>query len=194
MKRSVLFFLDWRKKMSTKFYEDLKNARKAEKIALDVLSYLGDTGYTVNYAIEDVSADKEYWHLGDLKLIDNDNNILFIDVKDDKVIHKYKNILVEERVYYRKEKKYKEGWIYSGYNYLAIVNRPTKKIYLINFDKLKKHYKEGKEIRIQYSWQFSDCHLLPLKKAEELGIVEAVIDYEDNKKESYPIKLERHYH
>ena len=170
------------------FQADLQKGKIGEKIALDVLQ-----GTTENYAFEDVSDLKEYHHKGDIMVLRDGELECFIDVKDDGVLHKSRNILCEDKVYYRKQKQMKDGFMHYDYNYLAIVSQPEKKIYIIDMKKLKKHYKEGLKRELHYSWQYSICYFVPLEKAYKYNMVVAEIDYDEDNSCCYPLSVNKYY-
>lgn len=162
--------------MVNNFKRDNIKGKKGEAIALKVLRNL-----TNDYTFDDVSDDQAFWHIGDIDVYDEWWNMhYFIDVKTDDCIYKTGNILCEERVYYLDGAK--KGFMYSNYDYLAIVSRPNNCIYIINFEVLKKYYKQGRYMRMAYEDQSSDTYLYPLSKAWKVGAVEAVIKYDDNYK------------
>ena len=160
--------------MVSTFFEDLAEARVYEALVLEVLR-----NYKSNdYVFEDVTKDSEYYHKGDI--VAYDTNTLeekYIDVKNDSVMHKSHNILCEDKVFYKESNCYKKGFMYSDYDYIAFVSEPEKKIYMLDFALLKKHYKLGKFIRVYHGEQDTLGYLLPLKKAELLGIIKAEINY-----------------
>ena len=198
--------------MFNKFKTDLNNAKEAEKIVREVLQCMTD-----NYCFTDVSDAKECWHLGDIEvnhsycaycdrydinhMYDSDCNQLsyeefefnnsnyFIDVKDDKRIGDTGNILCEERVYYRKYCELVEGFMYSHYDYLAVVSKKEKRIYILDFHLLQKHYRQGRKIRLSYTEQWSDVYLYSLDKAKENGILLVTIEYENDNNNFYPLDL-----
>jgi hypothetical protein len=175
------------------FKVDLQNSKEAEKI---VLSVLAKCAFEDKY-FEDVSDIPDFWHYGDIVVRDRDGMFdCFIDVKDDSRIADTRNILCEERVYYTNNNQFKEGFMYSGYDYIAIVSKKEKKIYIIDFKKLQKHYKEGRSMCLSYGWQYSDIFLYPLDKAYKYNMVVAEIEYKEYKKDSisyyYPLSIKKY--
>ena len=192
--------------MFDKFKTDLKNAKVAEKIVKDVLDNMTD-----DYFFQDVSEKKECWHLGDIKVnysyytycdrLSFDCNPLsydeyekykydyYIDVKDDSRIGDTRNILCEEQVYFRNTDTSVKGYMYSGYDYLAVVSKKENKIYILDFHLLQKHYKQGRKIRINHREQYNDVYLYSLDKAKDNGILMAVIEYDGDGGYYYPIEL-----
>lgn len=176
------------------FKVDLKNSKEAEKIVLQILAKCA----LFEYKFEDVADIPEFWHYGDIVAYDRDGMFdCFIDVKDDSRIADTHNILCEESVYYTNSNQFKEGFMYSEYDYIAIVSKKEKKIYIIDFKELQKHYKEGRSMRLSYSWQYSDVFLYPLTKAYKFNIVVAEIEYKEYKKDSisyyYPLSIKKYY-
>lgn len=169
------------------FKADLQTGKDGERIALEVLCNI-----TENYAFQDVSDVKEMYHKGDI-IAYKDDESYYLDVKNDSKIHATCNILCEDKIFYRRNKEMKEGFMASEYDYLVIVSQPEKKIYIINFDKLKKHYKEGRRQEMHYSWQYSICYLYPLEEAYKHNMVEAVIEYDNEEStEYYPLFCTRY--
>jgi hypothetical protein len=48
---------------------------------------------------------------------------------------------MEEEVYYKNSDYYKKGFAYSDYDILCVLSRAARKIYFIDFKKLKEFYK-----------------------------------------------------
>lgn len=153
------------------FQKDLREAREAEIIAREVLSKT-----TEDYRFYDVSNMKKFRHRGDIVSRNlKDDSPCFIDVKDDSVIHHTRNILCEDRVSYNG--RVQDGFMRYDYDYLCIVSQPEKRMYLVDFDVLKKHYKQGRYLLQAYDWQYSHTYLFPLRKARKLNALVAEIDY-----------------
>ena len=169
--------------MSSKFYEDLKKAKVGEEIVLDVLK-----NATNEWIFTNVSEDEEYYYKGDIEAWNIDVGCLYIDVKMDSRIAQTGNVLCEKKVYSYKDKKYHKGNLDSDYDDLAIISVEAKKIWIIDFNVLKKHYKEGRA----YSKDHYDNNgnlsqktigtLCSLKQIKKWGGLLYEIEYDDNHK------------
>lgn len=170
------------------FYEDLKKAKKGEAIVLNVLKHT-----TEDYIFCDVSDKPEYYYKGDIKALDNSWGLeeYYLDVKMDSRIAETLNILCEGKVYYKESGTYGKGNMQSDYDYLAIISVEAQRIFIIDFAKLKKHYKEGKPYSKDHGEQITYGTLFPMSKAWKYNMVEAVIDYEKRNGKYVPTKIER---
>lgn len=174
--------------MVSNFYGDLAKAKKGEAITLDVLKHT-----TKDYIFDDVSDDKKYYYKGDIKATDDSWGLdeYYVDVKMDSCIARTNNILCEYKVYFKENGYYSKGNMQSDYDYLAIISVDAQKIYIIDFAKLKKHYKEGKPYSKDHGEQITYGTLFPLSKAWKYNMVEAVIDYEKRDDGYYPVEIHR---
>lgn len=160
--------------MSNQFEIDLANAKEAEKIVKDTL-----TALTADYTFIDVSNEPEYYHKGDIKAIDSSGKEFYLEVKDDSRIADTQRILCEEEVYYKNSDYTAIGNMYSDYEYYCIVSKQDRKIYILDFDVLKKIYRkyavDFKKInhKSQYSW----CYLLEMCRAKQLGALMYKLSY-----------------
>lgn len=169
------------------FYKDLANAKVGEGIVLEVLR-----NCTEKYEFEDVSNDKAYWHKGDIDAYNTtDNKHYFIDVKMDSKIGITHNILCEEEVYYAAEGVYSPGNMACDYDYLAIISVQCKCIYIIDFKLLKKHFKEGYDYTKNHGDQTTYGTLFPLFMARDYGMLEAIINYEEDGDTYKPLSVVR---
>ncbi|MBQ2408866.1 MAG: hypothetical protein II309_05475 [Bacilli bacterium] len=170
------------------FYNDLRRAKEAEKIAYEVFNRL-----TLNLLFEDVSDERQYYHKGDLKIWDITNlykEDLFMDVKDDSVIHRTKNLFAEESVFYKENNSLQNGFMKnSTYDYIAYMSKSEKKIYLLDFKKWQECYKMGIYKEMFHKYQNSYGYLMKLNQAIELGVVLATINYEETNGAYYPISV-----
>lgn len=170
------------------FYNDLRRAKEAEKIAYEVFNRL-----TLNLLFEDVSDERQYYHKGDLKIWDIFNpskECLFMDVKDDSVIHRTKNLFAEESVFYKENNSLQNGFMKnSTYDYIAYMSKSEKKIYLLDFKKWQECYKMGIYKEMFHKYQNSYGYLMKLNQAIELGVVLATINYEETNGAYYPISV-----
>lgn len=125
--------------MASNFKKDLEKARKAEHIVCDVLN-----SATIDYGFEEVGDVEAYYYKGDIKVTGFDDNICFVEVKDDSRIAETGNVLCEYKVYNYRNGKWLHGNMESDYDYYAVVAQQTQTIYVIDFDVLKKNYKGGR--------------------------------------------------
>ena len=170
--------------MVSNFFKDLEKAKIGEAIVLNVLQHATD-----DYEFTDVSDKRECYYKGDIEVYDKWWNAhYFIDVKMDGCIGRTGNILCEEKVYFY-DSGYRSGNMLSSYDYLAIISVDTQNIYIIDFNKLKKHYRIGKRYSKDHGEQITYGYLFSLDKAWKLGMIEAVIKYEEREDGYYPINV-----
>ena len=167
--------------MVTNFYKDLKKAKVGEAITLDVLR-----NSTLDYDFNDVSEEEEYRYLGDIEAVNDWNERKYLDVKMDSRIAETGNILCEYKVYFKDTGTYAKGNMQSNYDYLAIISVEAKKIWIIDFPLLKKHYKEGKPYTKDHGEQITYGTLFSLNKARKYNMVVAEITYNED---HYPIEI-----
>lgn len=154
------------------FFEDLAYAREAEQLVADVFS-----GLTTEYTFENVGDERKYFYKGDIKATAADGREIFIEVKDDSVIHRTKNILCEEEVYYKYSDYYGKGNMQADYDIYAVVSKEERKIYVIDFEMLQSIYERGEYKVIEHPAQITYCYLLPLGVAKRLGAVITTVNY-----------------
>lgn len=157
---------------NTTFNKDLEAAHEAEQLVLDIFSSLSN-----DYTFELVSEDREFYYKGDIKATAADGREIFIEVKDDGVICKTKNILCEEEVYYKHNDYYGKGNMQSDYDIYVVVSRAERKIYVIDFEILKDNYQRGEYREIDHPSQTTYCYLLPLGIAKRINAVIEVVNY-----------------
>ena len=158
--------------MLANFKTDLVKGHRAELIVKDVFTSLTD-----KYTFTDVSNNPSCYHKGDLLATAADGREIYIEVKNDEVIHKTKNILCEEEVYYREADYFRDGNMYSDYQIYCIVSEPERKIYVIDFKVLKQHYKSGEFKLIRHPQQESYTYLLSLGLLNKYGGLIDTITY-----------------
>lgn len=161
--------------MANKFQKDLAKAKIGENIVFQVLQ-----GCTDKYEIVNVSNEKDYWHKGDFILNDVDEGVsYFLDVKDDSRIYDTHNLLAEHKVWY-KNGGLKDGFMFSGYDYVAYLSQQDKIIYMLDFKLWQRYYlsKSDRHLNIGHGYQSTDAYLMSLDKARKLGIVIAEIEYD----------------
>lgn len=158
--------------MITGFYSDLAQAQVAERLVVDVLAAL-----TTDYTFVAVGDNRGYFYKGDIKVVDNNGKEIFIEVKNDSVIHKTGNILCEEEVYYKDNDWYGKGNMHSDYEYYAIVSEQERRIYILDFSILRDTYRMGEYKVIEHPSQITYCYLLPLGVAKAKGAVIKTLNY-----------------
>lgn len=155
------------------FKKDLAEAKAAEKIVLDTFSSLA-TGYTFT----DVSADSSCYYRGDIKAVAADGTEIFIEVKNDNRIADTGRILCEEEVYYYENDYYSKGNMSCNSDYFCIVSQSERRIYVLDFKKLKEIYKRYGEYKIiKHAFQESYVYLLDLCWAKSKGALIHKITY-----------------
>lgn len=158
--------------MVSNFFTDLDNAKDAERIVREKLQELMPW-----YTFEDVSGERQYYHKGDIRAIDKESgDIIYIEVKDDGRIASTRNVLCEEMVFFNSS-GFVNGNMYSDYELYSIVSQEERKIYILDFDIMKKHYKSGYYKIIPHREQTTYCYLMPLAQLKALGAMIAEIDY-----------------
>lgn len=160
--------------MLTDFKRDLAEAKKAEEIALVTISALTD-----RYTLEDVSNQREFYYKGDIKAISKEVGVEFyIEVKDDSRIADTGRVLCEEEVYIKDTDRYIKGNMYCNTDIYCIVSQKERKIYILNFQKLKEIYKEfGEYKEIPHKEQITYCYLLDLCWCSKYGALMHKINY-----------------
>ena len=155
------------------FYTDLHNAKAAEQIVRSTFAALTD-----QYNFDDVSNRRECFYKGDILATDKQSGKqIYIEVKDDSRIADTRNILCEEKVWYKDGCYFSKGNMKSSYDIYTIVSKAEKKIYVIDFAILKANYKQGVFKVIYHADQDTYCYLLPLATIKRKGGIIAVIDY-----------------
>lgn len=150
--------------MLEQFYKDLEVGKRAEDVVLSTFAALSS-----DYAFEDVSGIREYFYKGDIKATDKFGREIFIEVKNDSRIHKTRNVLCEEEVYYKYYGYCGKGNMSAGYDIYCVVSEPERKIYVMDFEILKKNYKRGEFKVIEHATQDTYCYLLDLNTIAALG-------------------------
>ena len=158
--------------MLTQFFIDLNKAKEAEQLVRQIFAQLTD-----QYQFVDVSNDKEYYYKGDIKAIAANGKEIYIDVKDDGTIHRTGNVLCEEEVYFKQSGHFGKGNMKSDYDIMAIVSKQEQKIYVIDFNILKQHYKKGEYKEINHPTQVTHCYLCELWRLRKWGALITTIDY-----------------
>lgn len=171
--------------MNKDFLRCVEENKIAEQIAYEVLS-LATFKPDLDYKVHDVSNIKECQHKGDIFFRNKkDNSFSYVEVKNDSRIagrpDSTGNILCEEQVYYEESGEWKDGFMRYCEDYLAVVSRQAKRIFIIDLSVLKQHYKQGKHIKKmkKNNWQHSEVYLYPLRCARKNGALLYEIDYDE---------------
>lgn len=148
-----------------RFLSDLEKAREAEKFIYELFSQMSD-----DYNFENVGDQREYFHKGDIKAIHKESGReIFIEVKDDSRIHVTKNILCEEEIYFKDNDYWEKGCMHSEYDIYVVISRESRQVYVIDFKKLRKFYKDGEFKVMDHASQTNYCYLYPLGDAAARG-------------------------
>ena len=158
--------------MVSNFWADLSAARSAEQIVLDTFSSL-----TTDFTFYDVGSQREYFHKGDIKAVAADGREIFIEVKNDSRIADTQNLLCEEENYYYATGELRKGNFYSDYEIYCVVSQEERKIYVMDFSKLKAHYKSGRYKEMYHAEQISCFYLCSLDDVKAWGAMIAEVNY-----------------
>ena len=158
--------------MCKQFYIDLRKAHRAEDLVREQFSKLTD-----KYTFEDVANNPFYYHKGDIKAVAKDGKEVMIEVKDDSRIAETKNILCEEGNYFFDTGEMVDGNFYSDYEIYTIVSKSERKIYVLDFLKLKEIYKNYPITEIKHPQQISYVRLVPLSAARRNNALIEVVEY-----------------
>lgn len=156
---------------------DSEIARAAEELAIKVLGKaLKDTTF------ESLHDDEGKFHVGDVVAKKNGKE-KYIDIKDDGRISETGNVFCEGyKYYYNKPGKKHDGFMQnSQYDYLAILDQVRGKLYLLDFEELKKIYNNYRLVRSDLSDCISYGYLVPLNVCRRKGILKCEITFTDLK-------------
>lgn len=155
--------------MVKNFKTDLERAQKAEYMVRDLLQSLTD-----EYTFIHVGENKEYYHKGDIKAVDNNGKEIMIEIKDDTRIADTGNVLCEEEVYYNDCGEWQKGNMYSDYEIYCVVSQQERKLHFIDFSILKQVYKTGEMKLLPHADQQSIVYLVSLGRLRKLGAVRTI--------------------
>lgn len=159
--------------MLNNFNTDLAAAKPAEKMVRNIFSSL-----TNEYRFEDVSNQREFYYIGDLKATSlATGKEIFIEVKNDSRIADTHNVLCEEEVFYKEYGYFDKGNMYCNSNIYCVVSEQEHKIYVIDFKVLKEIYKKGEFRTIDHPQQTTYCYLLPIWLIKKYNGLLDIIDY-----------------
>ena len=163
------------------FKMEIKKNKVAEEILLQVIQSIVDD----KYLVEDVSDDAECYHLGDVKLTDKDGGTVYLDAKNDGVIHKTGRVFCESHKFFFRNMKKHSGFMEDGkYDYLCVVDRNSKKIYVLDFRVLKSIYKEYRQVETTLADCYSFGTVIPLDECKKERALIYTITY-DCENDSY---------
>ena len=155
------------------FYNDLNNARAAEWLVRNTLQSLDNT-----WDFKWVGDVEECFHIGDIEAIDTYTGFsYFIEVKDDSRIAGTGNVLCETRKYFFNSGEYRRGNIYNTGDYYCVVSQQDRKIYVLDFQLLRRYYQWGEYTWIEHDEDITYCYLVPLKLLEKKGALLHTICY-----------------
>ena len=154
------------------FWNDLNNAKYAEKLVRETFSQLTD-----KYTFEDVADIKEYRYRGDIRATAADGRQIYIEVKDDGRIADTGNVLCEEENFYKDGGYFGKGNMQSNYDIYCVVSQSERNIYVIDFPTLQANYKKGQFKIIHHYDQDTYCYLLPIGTVKRLGGLIAEVSY-----------------
>lgn len=159
--------------MVDNFYSDMRQARGAELIVKESLSQLTDA-----YTFEDVANEREYRHKGDILAIERaTGKRVFIEVKDDSCIARTRNVLCEESVWFEDDQEMRAGNMHCDSHIYCVVSQQERRIYVLDFETLKRNYKKGIYKVIPHPKQTTYCYLCSLHQVAEWGAGICTIDY-----------------
>ena len=156
----------------SQFMKDLARGQKAEQIAIEILR-----ANVPHYNFASVTNDQYYWHKGDILGVRTDGKLTMFEIKDDSRIADTGNVFCEEEVRYYATGKVQVGFMYNDYEILCILSQQDKKLYLIDFNKLKQIYKRGTPKTAKHATQETDGYLVPLALVEANGALLATYSY-----------------
>lgn len=149
----------------SEFRKDLAAARPAELFVMNTLAALTD-----EWDFQHVGEDRLYYKIGDIKAINKKSGeIAYIEVKNDSRIADTGNVLCEEENYFFDCRAYSKGNMYSDYQYYCVLSQSERKIYVIDFDTLRRIYKFGRYATIYHYDNICYCYLLPLEQIKKQG-------------------------
>ena len=154
------------------FYEDLKGAKGAEHLVFNVLSSL-DKERTYEY----VGDNRDYYYKGDIKATEKSGKEIFIEVKNDSRIAETQRVLCEEGNYFKRVDYYKDGGMYNKTDIYCVVSESERKIYIMDFKVLQKHYQSGQYMELDHPVEVTYCFLLELCRIKQFGGLIAILDY-----------------
>ena len=155
------------------FLESLKAAKPSEYLVAKEFA-----ARNPDWTAENVGDIRKYFHKGDIKITNkNSGEVRFIEVKNDSRIAQTQRVLCEEYVSYKYTSEIEDGCMYSDYDIYAIVSESERKIYYIDFKKLKQFYKMGEYKEIPHRAQTTYCYLVDLQLIISKGALMGITNY-----------------
>ena len=173
--------------MKNSFKKELKKNRIAEVILLQVLESI----YDDNALIEDVADNPDCYHLGDVMVTNRVGNTYYFDAKNDGCIHKTGNVFCESHKHFLRNMKTRHsGFMEDGnYDYLSIVDRVSKCIYILDFKVLKKIYKNYRKVQTVLEDAYCYGNVISLEECKKKGALLHTINYEEENGSYYAINM-----
>lgn len=126
--------------MASNFRRDHEKAKIAEHLVWEVLCNTDS-----DFDFEEVGDNPEWYYHGDIRAINELDNIeVGVEVKNDSRIADTQNVLIEVKVWSYKENRYLKPNLESNYDYYAVVAQQINTIYIMDWNVLKRIYKQGK--------------------------------------------------
>ena len=158
--------------MLKNFKRDLERGKAAEQLVLEVLN-----DYYEGWEVESVSDDRSCFYKGDLKATYTTGTVCYIEVKDDSRIADTKKILCEEEVYIKETDCTIAGNMSGSGDLYVIVSQQERKLYILDYKRLREIYRKGDFKIINHPQQLSYCYLLELCRAKQFGALLTVLNY-----------------
>lgn len=154
--------------------EDALIALESENKAIEILSKAFP-----KTKFESVHDDKDLWHNGDIRMTGN-GFVKYLDVKDDGVIYRTKNVFCENYKYFHSNPNRKvNGFMSNKYDLLGVLDDVSDVLYILDFKRLKQIYQDY-EIRKS---RLSDCNsygnCVPLRDCRKKGALVFTIKYKE---------------
>ena len=157
----------------SEFRRDAAAAKPAELLVMNVMA-----AKATNWSFQHVGEDRLYYHIGDIKATNKTTGeIVYLEVKNDSRIAATGNVLCEEENYFFDSRCYTKGNMYSNYQYYCVLSQDDRKIYIIDFDKLRRIYKQGRFTQIYHNDNICYCFLLPLDTVRAHGALLCEVEY-----------------
>ena len=146
------------------FEHNVDVSLEAEQIAQELLEQLTWDQFT------SVRDNPAYYHIGDLL----DSHGKSYDVKDDGVVHATHNVFCETKKRWKSDGSRTDGWMLnSQYDYLVVLDRVGRHIYLLDFPELKKIYNRcGKPVyNVDMGDNYTNGFVVSLNKCRQFGVM-----------------------
>lgn len=145
------------------FYTNTEIALHGEEIVRELLHQLipDEKFYSEHY-------NEGAYHLGDII----SSKGIYYEVKDDGKIHETGNVFCEERKFWSK-KKVTDGWMRTEKpDYLCVLDDVGYNLYVLDFEKLKKIYKNGNFYALtNMGDNLTGGYCVPLWKCRKHGVI-----------------------